>query len=547
MEPKNKWIAGVVAFVCVLLVGGVFTVTILDDRVVVTLPSEVCKEAKLIVHEDYFKLKCGWRVAFEADTIVEYFKTYGTDEWVRDYRYTNSISLEVHDYGDYFEVVRSVKYRKGRQYVEDGTLLETYRFSKDKVKITYNFDSKNNAKHRISMRIKKQYKSFLDVFDPNGYTAVQASNLVSYEGYGDLEIDPTVNLYSPSTGTTSYNEGDTIPLVCNVTNQTADTLLTNVSLWWDANGTWLLEETQDITVSSAVTFSLVIPHKTNNDTFSWNCKACDNESTCVFNTTADLIVNPKYTPNPITITNPENEDLNILNSTDVSEWELGNIFYNFNVTNNETIYVNWTHPGHPDADSIFYKLYYVPYLGTEETNIWNDTTLNTTNVTNFPEWNVSNVTVGRYQLKLYACSVGNTSLCVSDLTNDFIDIFDYTISLPAGISSVRFSPLPDLVTGAPYGQDSSSDGGIFKIDWHDYAPTGIVNLTMNITGKAACQTLYSADFGTWNSSASSLTNKTDTVMIHNATTDPDYLWLWLSKSSCSAGTTSMNYIFEVLD
>jgi len=121
------------------------------------------------------------------------------------------------------------------------------------------------------------------------------------------------------------------------------------------------------------------------------------------------------------------------------------------------------------------------------------------------------------------------------------------VTLPAGISTIRFSPLGNLTTGAPYGQTSSR--GIFKIDWLDYTPTGIVNVTLKADSIESCHTLYASPNATWDASATSLTNNTYSTILLNGSllSDPDYIWLFLTKKGCSAGTITTQFYLEVID
>lgn len=537
----NKYTVSV--FVGVLiLVGGLFTVNVLEDKIKVTLPSDICNEATLTVTKDNFKLKCGWRVAFEADTVVDYYKTYGEDEWVRNNRYVGrnkkDITLYLEDKGNSFDIVRITKYRKGKQYIEDGTLTETYTFTKDKVKITYDYLVKNTAEHKISMRIKKQYRSYLDTFDINGYTGIQSGNLVYYKGFGDLHIDPSVSLITPATDTTTYNEGDTIPLKC----QTDDTT-TSVTLYWDASGTWASNGTETLTAGTETntTFSRVIPHQTSAGTFVWNCYAC-NSSGCNFNTTGNYTVNPIYAPNTPNITSPEHIDANFLNGTG---WGVFDFYPEYtNRSNNKTIFVNWTATdGHPDGDNITWKLYYYGTTTSTVVHIANSSI----NATRVFDWNISSLAVDDYYLTLEACSEENTSICANDSTVIPTEVFSFTPSISTDGNYIRYTKSSESsITKTPaIGQTSTR--GIIEIDWLGYSyPTGVVNVTLNVSIGDTCTAFYGYSSDN-SSSASTLTNYTKVAIINTPTADPNYIWLWLTKSSCSVGTTSETYSLEVLD
>ncbi len=546
MENK-KYIVGIFIGVLVLL-GGLYEAEVFEDKIVVKLPSEVCDDATLRVTKDDFTLKCGWRIAFQADTVVDYYKTYGKDEWVRNNRYVGrnkkDITIQLIEHEDSFDILRSTKYRKGKQYVLDGLLTEKYTFTKDKIKISYYYVVDNSAKHRITMRIKKQYNSYLNAFDPNGYTGFQTGNTLFYEGFGDLFIDPTVTLVSPANQTVTYNESDTIPLICQTVNN-SDTSFANITLYWSANGSWIANGTETLSGTTSVntTFSRVIPHQESTGTFIWNCYSCNSSNTCDWGT--NRTVNPIYRPNAVNLTGPGDSnlvDLNLLNGT--ADWNQGVIYSSFvNLSNNQTLYINWTHPSHPDSDNITFNL---SYFGiTNSTRRYDKFRYETTNGTILGDWNFTGLGVDDYFITIIACTEDNTALCVNDTYALPIEIFDYTPSISTGESKIRYPTQPTLTKGAALGQTSSQ--GIIKIDWLGSGfPTGEVNLTLNISDTNGCTTFFEHTSNNV-SAMEALTNNSRNTIFNDATSDPQYIWLWVTKASCNTTTISNSYNLEVLE
>lgn len=176
----------------------VFTVTILDDRIIVDLPSEQCEKGlTLIIHNDYTKLKCGYNVVGEWKEYVDYYRTYGEpDRWVNDYRKRTLIKLKVLDYSPTHFVVRKiVPYYKGRTGT-DGVLYIDYVFTTDRVKWSYTFNHSNTAIHRVRLKMLR----FEDDYGYNFlYNDTLYYNMVDNEYYyggvkGNLFIDPEIQV-----------------------------------------------------------------------------------------------------------------------------------------------------------------------------------------------------------------------------------------------------------------------------------------------------------------------------------------------------------------
>ncbi len=547
MVEGKKFIVGLFVGV-LLLIGGIYSVEMFTDKIVVSLPSDVCKDATLRVTKDDFTLKCGRYIAFQADTITEYYKTYGVDEWVRNNRFVGRnkkhITLELTDYGNYFDIIRKTRYRKGRQNIDDGVLFETYTFTKDQVKISYNYEVDNKALHRVSMRIKKQVGSYLDAFDPYGHTGVLSNNLLSYEGYGNLLIDPTITLSSPANFTTVYVEGDTIPLKGNCSLHPSN--LTSMSLWWNAwnESFWQINETTPITDNTSTTYTKIIPHPVTSGfpgMFNWSIECCNGTEVSGINCTfssSNWTVDPRYKPEVPTIFSPNSTNLNLLNGSG-PEWGLY-LFYPgiANGTEEQAIHINWTHHGVRDnGTGVIWTLSY--YGTTNNTRYYNNLNYTPGNTTAQALWNVSNLRSDLYYVTVMACNEFNDSLCVNDTTDVPVDIFDYNLDISSGESKIRFSSMPTYDKRPALGQTDSR--GIIAIDWlGNRAPDGKVNVSLNFTAAdLECLTVYAYDTNN-PGAATILSNDTYTTVLNYTDSDPDYIWLWASKSACGTTTTAFS-------
>ena len=179
-----------------LMLLGLFQITIMEDRVEVSIPSNNCDDLKLIVHNDYTKLKCGWWIVSEWKDYVDYYRTYGEpDRWVNDWRKRTKIQIKVLDYSpEHFIIRKIVPYYKGH-YGTDGDLIIDYKFTKDKVKWSYNFTHSNTAKHRIRLKILKFNKDYGYEFNPEDKLYYDKVGNEYYYGnvYGNLFIDPVIS------------------------------------------------------------------------------------------------------------------------------------------------------------------------------------------------------------------------------------------------------------------------------------------------------------------------------------------------------------------
>jgi len=552
MKYVNKYSVSGVVVLGIILLGGLYTADIFEDKIIVKMPSDYCTDATLRVTKDDFTLKCGWRIAFQADTVIDYFKTYGKDEWVRNSRYVGAnkkdIDLELIEHQDYFDIVRTTKYRKGKQYVLDGVLQETYTFTKDKVKITYNYVVDNKAKHKISMRIKKQYKSNLDAFDPNGYIGIQSGNVLYYEGYGNMFIDPSVLLdVTPSDKNTAWNEGDTISFICNATSTVGNNPL-NLSLIWDADGT----DRHNVSFATGVanftaTFSAIIPHvDTSDGNINWTCMSC-NSTECNNGTLRSI--RALYKPNSFSLTLADNvtEVIDGWNRTDVglnllygTGWGITTIYPTYYNGTDGGIWLNWsTDIGLPGTNmNVTWNLSYNNNSGGNETYYWSGTD----NVTNRSYFTSDGLASGNYTVTLTVCNRLNTSLCVNDSLNTTINIFDYDIS--TATPELRFSPLQNINMTPAYGQTGTQP--FIEIDWIGWPIDGNINLTLNVsdyTTNCLDFTLMAGNTSHNFSTIKTLANDTIVTILTTATAVQDGIWIWANKSTCLAAET--NYTLSV--
>ena len=561
MEGK-KFIVGV--FIgTIMLLGGLFFAEVFEDKIVVTLPSDVCSEATLRVTKDDWTLKCGRRIAFQADTIVEYYKTYGVDEWVRNNRFVGrnkkDITLELIDYGSSFDVVKSTRYRKGRQSIADGNMEEIITFSKDKIKLSWNYEVQNKALHKISMRVKKQYNSQLDGFDINGHTGILINNVLSYQGYGDLYIDPTVTLSYPVTLNDTYREGDTIPFNCSAVGNGdfADSSynLTNVTFSWTGNGSWITNGTTLVPGfpnASSISFSRVLPHKLSDvDGFTqnvtWGCEWCAVNTTGAVNCTAsgNNSFLPYYKPHAVNISSPfMDNNLNLLNGTG---WGMcgANLYQSYCNASEEGlgIYIYWTHPGIPDNRNVSYNLSYVGTTTT--TRSYANFIFPDTNASNWALFNVTNLPVDDYYVTLHACNSHNdTLLCVNDTMTTPIEVFDYTYNFSNHQNYISFGTQPSGSRPA-LGQDDTT--GLITLAFLGSGyPDGVVNVTLNYTNsETGCLSIAA---GTDNnvSNALTLSNITKVTILNETDAATKYIWLWGTKTNCGTSDTNFDLHSEVL-
>lgn len=187
------------------------------DKVEIVTKSSVCDYALFRITKDEFTAKCGWRKLLDAKWYLEYYKTYGTDEWVRLQRKPSLISLEVSKIPDGFIVKKTTPYyaTKSRSGTA-GNLIETFHITQDRVKSFLEFDTEyTNRKWRVMWKTTPNVEVLQDnpkslvldknlniFFDDKLFTS-RADNYAYYkEQKGSFKIDPLIifgNLSATST------------------------------------------------------------------------------------------------------------------------------------------------------------------------------------------------------------------------------------------------------------------------------------------------------------------------------------------------------------
>lgn len=268
--------------VTTLLLLGIYSLTIYEDKIVVELPSGIdkCGKLKLIISEDTsIKVKCGWRILFEGKEYVDYFRTYGVNEktgedewWVNDYRKKTKIKLSVLDYSPtHFIIRKEIPYYKGRTGT-DGTLVIDYLFERGKIKWSYNFTTNNGAKHRIRLKvIKNRVDDYGYVFIPDDNLYYDRVDNTFYYGNvkGNIFVDPTITVTPGLTGVdagykellvnfTALSYWETNATIFfgqsttgNVTYDECDDNVVNTTLWTSVF-TYTTEDTDHINMSKVI-------------------------------------------------------------------------------------------------------------------------------------------------------------------------------------------------------------------------------------------------------------------------------------------------------
>ncbi len=188
----------------------------LGNKVEIMTRSSVCPYALFRVTKDEFSAKCGWRKLLDARWYLEYYKTYGDDEWVRLQRKPTQIELEVSKTEEGYLIKKTTPYYATKSRSGTGGILtETYIVTKDRVKSSLEFDTDyTNRQWRAIWKtipnievvddkldmitLEKQLNVFYDdvLFD------YRIDNDAFYKVQkGDFEIDPLIlfgNLTSPN-------------------------------------------------------------------------------------------------------------------------------------------------------------------------------------------------------------------------------------------------------------------------------------------------------------------------------------------------------------
>ncbi len=112
------------------------------NKIEIVTKSSVCDYALFRVTKDKFSAKCGYRKLLDTQWYLEYYKTYGTDEWVRLNRKPSLISLDVTKTENGFLIKKVTPYyaTKSRSGTA-GNLIETFDVTKDRVKSSLEFET----------------------------------------------------------------------------------------------------------------------------------------------------------------------------------------------------------------------------------------------------------------------------------------------------------------------------------------------------------------------------------------------------------------------
>ncbi|KKK72487.1 hypothetical protein LCGC14_2903400, partial [marine sediment metagenome] len=194
------------------------------NKIEIMTRSSVCPYALFRVTKDGFTAKCGWRKVLDAKWYLEYYKTYGEDEWVRLNRKPSKITLDIEPTLDGFIIKKVTPYyaTKSRSGTA-GNLIETYKVTQDSVKSSLEFDTKyTSRKWRVIwrtdpnvevvedlpefMKLDKQ----LNIFFADDLFQERNNNFAYYKVQeGSFKIDPLIQFgnLSGSGGTESFHYG----------------------------------------------------------------------------------------------------------------------------------------------------------------------------------------------------------------------------------------------------------------------------------------------------------------------------------------------------
>lgn len=177
------------------------------NKVEIVTKSDVCPYAVFRMTKDVFSVKCGYRRLLDTKWYLEYYKTYGKDEWVRLQRKPSLISLDVSQTEDGFLVKKITPYyaTKSRSGTA-GNLIETAFVTKDRIKLSLEFETPyTNRRWRVIwntipnieviddqadfLKLKKE----LNIFFADDLFASRQDNFAYYEEQrGNFKIDPLI-------------------------------------------------------------------------------------------------------------------------------------------------------------------------------------------------------------------------------------------------------------------------------------------------------------------------------------------------------------------
>ncbi|KKK63785.1 hypothetical protein LCGC14_2990790, partial [marine sediment metagenome] len=197
------------------------------NKIEIVTKSSVCDYALFRVTKDKFSAKCGYRKLLDTQWYLEYYKTYGTDEWVRLNRKPSLISLDVSKTENGFLIKKVTPYYATKSRSGSaGNLIETFDVTKDRVKSSLEFETKyTNRKWRVIWKTtpnieviedKANYlllEKQLNIFFDDALFASRQDNYAYYqEQSGSFKIDPLIqfgNLTESGTmGTFKYGYCD---------------------------------------------------------------------------------------------------------------------------------------------------------------------------------------------------------------------------------------------------------------------------------------------------------------------------------------------------
>ncbi len=187
------------------------------NKVEIVTRSSVCDYALFRVTKDVFSVKCGYRKLIDTKWYLEYYKTYGEDEWVRLQRKPSLISLDVSQTEDGFIIKKVTPYYATKSRSGSaGNLIETFHVTKDRVKSSLEFDTPyKNRKWRViwkttpNIEVLEDKSNYLlldkqlNIFFDDALFASRQDNYAYYqEQYGNFKIDPLIQFGNLSaTGT----------------------------------------------------------------------------------------------------------------------------------------------------------------------------------------------------------------------------------------------------------------------------------------------------------------------------------------------------------
>ena len=181
------------------------------NKVEIVTRSSVCDYALFRVTKDVFSIKCGYRRLLDTKWFLEYYKTYGEDEWVRLQRKPSLISLDVSQTENGFLVKKVTPYYATKSRSGSaGNLIETFDVTKDRVKSSLEFVTPyTNRKWRVIwkttpnievledkanyLKLEKELNIF---FDDELFASRQDDYAYYEEQFGNFKIDPLIEFGS---------------------------------------------------------------------------------------------------------------------------------------------------------------------------------------------------------------------------------------------------------------------------------------------------------------------------------------------------------------